>query len=56
VLVCGPAKKVPWQVSGRTDNIRVVNFDGGPEWTGRWAEVEITRALPNSLQGRLVSR
>jgi len=56
VLVCGPAKKTPGQVCGRTDNNRVVNFDGGPEWTGRWAEVEITRALPNSLQGRLVSR
>lgn len=56
VLVCGPSRKTPGQVCGRTDNNRVVNFDGGPEWIGRWAEVEITRALPNSLQGRLVSR
>ena len=55
VLVCGPSKKTPGQVCGRTENNRVVNFDAGPEWTGRWAEVEITRALPNSLQGRLVS-
>ena len=56
VLVCGPSKKTPGQICGRTENNRVVNFDGGLERVGEWADVEITRALPNSLQGRLVLR
>ncbi len=52
VLVEGPAKKDPAQLCGRTENNRVVNFDG-PSWmVGRFADVRITEALPNSLRGR----
>jgi len=53
VLVDRPSKKDPNQLSGRTDNNRVVNFDGPPALIGRFADVVITEALANSLRGRL---
>ncbi len=43
------------QISGRTENNRVVNFDGPESLIGGFVDVEITEALPNSLRGRLVS-
>jgi tRNA-2-methylthio-N6-dimethylallyladenosine synthase len=55
VLVDRPARKDPRQLSGRTENNRVVNFDGPGELLGGFADVVITEALPNSLRGRLVS-
>ena len=39
--------------SGRTENNRVVNFDGGAELAGSFVELEITEALPNSLRGKM---
>jgi len=53
VLVDRPARKDPRQLSGRTENNRVVNFDGPGELLGGFADVVITEALPNSLRGRL---
>jgi tRNA-2-methylthio-N6-dimethylallyladenosine synthase len=32
----------------------VVNFDGGSELIGGFADLRITEALPNSLRGELV--
>jgi tRNA-2-methylthio-N6-dimethylallyladenosine synthase len=55
VLVEKPSRKRPDQLSGRTGNNRVVNFDADVSLIGRFVEVEITEALPNSLRGRLVS-
>jgi len=55
VLVDRPSKKDPRQLSGRTDNNRVVNFDGPPALIGQFAELLITEALSNSLRGRLQS-
>ena len=52
VLVEGPSRKDPAQVCGRTENNRVVNFDGSPDLIGRFVDVTITEALPNSLRGR----
>lgn len=54
VLVEGPSRKDPAQYSGRTENNRVVNFDGDERLVGRFADILITEALPNSLRGRLV--
>jgi tRNA-2-methylthio-N6-dimethylallyladenosine synthase len=54
VLVEGPSRKDPAQMSGRTENNRSVNFDGGEELVGRFVDVRITEALPNSLRGELV--
>ncbi|RDI40190.1 tRNA (N6-isopentenyl adenosine(37)-C2)-methylthiotransferase MiaB [Aquicella lusitana] len=54
VLVTGPAVKNPAQLSGRTENNRVVNFIGQPGLIGQLASVKITEALPNSLRGELI--
>ncbi len=43
------------QVAGRTENNRVVNFDGSPELIGQFVDVEITEALNNSLRGVVVA-
>lgn len=53
VLVEGPSKKDPGELSGRTENNRVVNFAGDPNLIGRMVEVTITQALPNSLRGEV---
>jgi len=51
VLVDRPARKDSTQISGRTENNRVVNFDGSHDLIGSFVDVEITEALPNSLRG-----
>ncbi len=53
VLVDRPSRKDPRQLAGRTENNRVVNFDGSRELIGRFVDLRITEALPNSLRGRL---
>ncbi|MDZ7842204.1 MAG: tRNA (N6-isopentenyl adenosine(37)-C2)-methylthiotransferase MiaB [Gammaproteobacteria bacterium] len=53
VLVDRPSRKDANQLAARTDNNRVVNFDGPRALIGRFADVVITEALPNSLRGRL---
>jgi tRNA-2-methylthio-N6-dimethylallyladenosine synthase len=55
ILVEGESKKNSLQMSGRTENNRVVNFAGHTRLTGHFVEVLITEALPYSLRGRLVS-
>jgi tRNA-2-methylthio-N6-dimethylallyladenosine synthase len=54
VLVEGPAKKDPNELSGRTDNNRIVNFPGNARLIGHFVDVRITRAYPNSLRGEVV--
>jgi tRNA-2-methylthio-N6-dimethylallyladenosine synthase len=53
VLVEKPSKKSNKQMSGRTENMRWVNFDADSCCIGQFVEVVITEALPNSLRGRL---
>jgi len=53
VLVERESRKGAGQMAGRTENNRVVNFDGSPSLTGQFVDLEITEALPNSLRGRL---
>ena len=55
ILVERPSRRDARQLAGRTENNRWVNFDGPPSLIGRYADVTITEALPNSLRGRLVS-
>jgi len=52
VLVEGVSKKNSQQLAGRTENNRVVNFDGHPRLLGQFVNVVITEALSNSLRGR----
>ncbi|MFK7956151.1 MAG: tRNA (N6-isopentenyl adenosine(37)-C2)-methylthiotransferase MiaB [Lysobacterales bacterium] len=53
ILVEGPSKKDPQELAGRTENNRVVNFQGPPTLIGQLCDVEITQALANSLRGRV---
>lgn len=54
VLVEGTSRKNDAEISGRTENNRVVNFPGGKGLIGGFAEVRITEAYPNSLRGELI--
>ena len=56
ILVTGFSKKDPGELQGRTENNRVVNFRAwqdrrDAELIGRFVDVQITAALPNSLRG-----
>ncbi|MGY6216322.1 tRNA (N6-isopentenyl adenosine(37)-C2)-methylthiotransferase MiaB [Methylolobus aquaticus] len=53
VLVEGHSKKSYAELCGRTENNRVVNFPGNPQWIGHFVDVMIAEALPNSLRGRV---
>ncbi len=53
ILVEGHSKKDTKQLRGRTENNRVVNFDGPEHLIGNFVDIEITEALPNSLRGVL---
>ncbi|MCG7602005.1 tRNA (N6-isopentenyl adenosine(37)-C2)-methylthiotransferase MiaB [Halomonas sp. McH1-25] len=57
ILVTGFSPKDPAQLSGRTENNRVVNFlaPDPTELIGSFVDVEISEALPNSLRGELVT-
>ena len=55
VLVMSEARKGDGQLAARTENNRVVNFDGPQTLIGGFADVQITEALPNSLRGRLLA-
>jgi tRNA-2-methylthio-N6-dimethylallyladenosine synthase len=54
VLVERHSRRDAAQLAGRTENNRWVNFDGSSALMGRFVDVEITAAMPNSLRGRLV--
>ena len=54
ILVEGPSKKNPMELRGRTENNRVVNFEGPHSVIGQFVDVRITQALPNSLRGDLI--
>ena len=54
ILVERPARRGQGLLAGRTGNNRWVNFDGPPSLIGRFVDVVITEALPNSLRGRLL--
>ncbi len=53
ILVEGPSKKDPKQLCGRTENNRMVNFDGSARLIGQFVDVLITEATTNSLRGRV---
>jgi tRNA-2-methylthio-N6-dimethylallyladenosine synthase len=55
VLVEGPSKKNPNELTGRTENMRFVNFPApaGAKLIGQFVDVVVTEAMSNSLRGRL---
>nr|WP_281353325.1 tRNA (N6-isopentenyl adenosine(37)-C2)-methylthiotransferase MiaB [Pseudoxanthomonas jiangsuensis] len=56
VLVEGPSRKNPNELTGKTENMRSVNFPGHPRLVGQFVDVLITEALTNSLRGRVATR
>ncbi len=56
VLVQGPSKKDPNELTGRTENMRFVNFPGSARLVGQFVDVEITGAMSNSLRGHVLIR
>lgn len=55
VLVTGYSKKDPGQLSGRTENNRVVNFrTEDMDLIGKFVDIKIEEALTNSLRGIVV--
>jgi len=53
VLVTRASRKDDNEMSGRTENNRVVNFPGDASLIGQFVDLKITEALPNSLRGEL---
>ena len=56
VLVEGISKKDGNELAGRTDNNRVVNFQGNPRLVHKFIDVRITSAMPHSLRGEVLTR
>jgi tRNA-2-methylthio-N6-dimethylallyladenosine synthase len=54
VLIDARSRRRDWEVSGRTGGNTVVNLPGRPEWIGRFVQVAIRRAGPNSVWGEPV--
>jgi len=53
ILVEGHSRKSEFELAGRTENNRVVNFVGPNDLIGQFVDVEITQSLNNSLKGIL---
>ena len=54
VLVEGPSRKDANELTGRTENMRKVNFAGDRRLVGQFADVLVTEVMSNSLRGRVV--
>jgi tRNA-2-methylthio-N6-dimethylallyladenosine synthase len=52
----GPSRKDPNELTGKTENMRPVNFAAPKRLIGQFVDVEITQAMPNSLRGRVLLR
>ncbi|KRD80398.1 (dimethylallyl)adenosine tRNA methylthiotransferase [Lysobacter sp. Root983] len=55
VLVEGPSRKDPNELTGKTENMRSVNFTAPARLIGQFVDVIITDALSNSLRGRVLT-
>ena len=53
VLVEGPSRKNPHEMTGRTENMRYVNFPAPSSLVGQFVDVQITEVMSNSLRGRM---
>ncbi len=55
VLVEGTSKKSDREMTGRSENMRFVNFPGDQRMIGQFIDVQITEAMANSLRGRVAA-
>ena len=53
VLVEGPSRKDANELTGKTENMRSVNFPGHARLVGQFIDVVVTEARTNSLRGRI---
>ena len=53
VLVEGASRKDANELTGKTENMRQVNFPGPPSLVGQFVDLTISAALSNSLRGRV---
>ena len=53
VLVEKTSKRDSTELTGRTENMRFVNFPGDPRLIGQFVDVVITEVMSNSLRGRI---
>ena len=56
VLVEGRSRRNADELSGRTDNNRVVNFSGPARLVGNFVAMQIEAALPHSLRASLLKQ
>ncbi|MGB3289037.1 MAG: tRNA (N6-isopentenyl adenosine(37)-C2)-methylthiotransferase MiaB [Burkholderiaceae bacterium] len=56
ILVEKPSRRDPKELSGRTENNRIVNFVGQSRLIGQMVDVRITHTMTNSLKGEIVIR
>jgi tRNA-2-methylthio-N6-dimethylallyladenosine synthase len=54
VLVEGPSRRDANELTGKTENMRSVNFAGHAGLVGQFVDLVITEAMSNSLRGRVV--
>lgn len=57
ILVEGASKKDAEELQGRTENNRVLNFDGGADsdkLIGQFIDVAVTKSFGYSLRGEMV--
>jgi tRNA-2-methylthio-N6-dimethylallyladenosine synthase len=55
ILVERPSTRNENEIAGRTENNRVVNFAGEHALIGKFVDVRITEARPNSLRGEYIT-
>lgn len=55
ILVEGPSKKNPEELSGRTENNRMVNFVGNSRLVGQMIDIRVVDAMAHSLRGEVIT-
>ncbi|WP_233208388.1 tRNA (N6-isopentenyl adenosine(37)-C2)-methylthiotransferase MiaB [Pollutimonas subterranea] len=55
ILVEKPSKRDPNELSGRTENNRIVNFVGQPRLIGQMVDVRIVQTMANTLKGEIIT-
>lgn len=55
ILVEREAQRGEGDMAGRTENNRVINFQGDPSLVGQFVDVFVEQAFSNSLRGKLLT-
>ncbi|WP_222564052.1 tRNA (N6-isopentenyl adenosine(37)-C2)-methylthiotransferase MiaB [Lysobacter antarcticus] len=55
VLVEGRSRRDANELTGKTENMRSVNFAGDPSMIGQFVDIVVTDVMANSLRGRVAS-